>query len=179
MEGSQFDDFIRTLAASRRSLLGGTLGLASGLIGLSTIDARKKRKRKKPGQASRTPQATPNEFGCLNMDASCTSPEQCCSGICEGTRGRRTCRAHDVGDCQAGFALESEIPCSTSGGEGGLCGTTTGNAGYCLITGDCYPCKTDLECQRADGGFFGPTAACVRFAGCGQTGGTVCALARL
>lgn len=179
MDDSRFDDCLRSLAGSRRSLLGGTLALSSGLIGRSTIDARKRRKRKKPRNVTRTPPATPNEFGCLNVDVSCTSPEQCCSSICEGTSGRRTCRAHDVGDCQAGTALESEIPCTTSGGEDGLCSTTTGNAGYCMFTAACYPCKTDLECQRADGGFFGPTAACVKFAGCDQTGGTACALARL
>lgn len=181
MEGPQFDDFIRALAGSRRSLLGGTLGLASGLIGLSSIDARKKRKRKKPKQASRTPQATPNEFGCLSVNDPCTGPGECCSGICEGAKDRRTCRAHDAGDCQAGPEMEAcggtEIPCTNSKGEDGVCTTTTGKAGYCLYALDCYPCKTDVECQRANGGFFGPTAACVTCTACDQTGGTACALA--
>lgn len=183
MEGSQFDEVIRTWPGSRRSLLGGMLGLAAGLIGLSTTGARKKRKRKKSRQGTRLPQATPNAYGCLNVGDRCASPEQCCSGICDGVQGSRTCRPHDVGGCQAGSEPEAcgatDVPCTTSGGADGLCSTTTGNGGYCLVTADCYPCRTDLECQRADNGFFGPTAACVKCAQCGQTGGTACALAHL
>jgi hypothetical protein len=73
----------------------------------------------------------------------------------------------------------TEVTCLNSKGEDGLCATTTGNAGYCMFSGDCYPCTTDFECQRANSGFFGPTAACVKCAACDQTGGTACALAYL
>lgn len=183
MDSSRFDHFTRSLAGSRRSLVGGTLALSLGLIGSSSIDARKKRKRKKPRHANGIPQAPPNAYGCLNVGDPCTSPGECCSGLCEGTKGRRTCRAHDAGDCQAGTELEAcggtEIPCTNGKGDDGVCATTTGNAGYCLYTLDCYPCKTDVECQRANGGFFGPTAACVTCTACDQTGGTACALAYL
>lgn len=179
MDSSRFDHFTRSFAGSRRSLVGGTLALSLGLIGSSSIDARKRRKRKKP--KSRNLQVTLNEYGCVNVDVPCTSNDQCCSGVCEGTKGNRTCRAHDSSDCIAGTDVCSgeEVTCTTSSGEDGFCGTTTGNAGYCLATGDCYPCRTDVECQRARNGFFGPTAACLTCAECAQTGGTLCALARL
>ncbi len=48
-----------------------------------------------------------------------------------------------------------------------------------IVFGGGFPRHDDLECQRADNGLFGPTAACVKFAACGQSGGTACALARL
>ncbi|MEZ4565361.1 MAG: hypothetical protein R2853_21800 [Thermomicrobiales bacterium] len=41
MDSSRFDTFTRSLAGSRRSLLGGTLALASALVGQSSIDAKK------------------------------------------------------------------------------------------------------------------------------------------
>lgn len=183
MDSSRFDTFTRSLAGSRRSLLGGTLALASALVGQSSIDAKKKRKRKKIKKVPRTPPATPNAFGCLNVGDPCTGPGECCSGLCDGPQGGRTCRAHHTGDCPAGIEMEgcggAEVPCSHGNDDNGVCSTTTGNAGYCLLAADCYPCKTDLDCQRANGGFFGPTAACITCTVCDQTGGTACALAYL
>ncbi len=171
MEGPQFDDFIRALAGSRRSLLGGTLGLASGLIGLSSIDARKKRKRKKPKQASRTPQATPNEFGCLSVNDPCTGPGECCSGICEGKKGKKTCGAHDASTCQAGQNACDDAEatsCVSSTGAGASCDTTTGNAPFCTANGDCFACKKDADCVP----FCGANAACIKCAACADKGVT-------
>jgi hypothetical protein len=182
VDDSRFDSFTRSLAGSRRSLLGGTLALALGPLGLSSIDAKKKRKRKRNRNVPRTPQATPNEFGCLNVNDPCTSASQCCSGICQGPKGARTCRAHDTGGCEPGIepevcGEENESICTTNSGDEGYCGTTTGNAGYCAGPGDCYPCRTDVECQRANNGFFGPTAACLKCTFCSGTGGTACFMA--
>jgi hypothetical protein len=183
------EDLARTLAraSSRRDILRGLAGAGLGLAIARPslpVEARKRRKRKtrKP-RKPRTPQATPNAFGCLNVGDPCTGPGECCSGICEGTQGGRTCRAHHTGDCPAGIEIEgcggTEISCSHGDDNNGVCSTTTGNAGYCLLTADCYPCKTDFECQRAKGGFFGPTAACITCTACDQTSGTACALAYL
>jgi hypothetical protein len=139
---NRFDDLARALTCApyRRDVL---RSLAAAGFGLATVqptllvEAKKKHKHKKHKKHKKKQPPMPNEFGCLNVNDPCTSAAQCCSGICEGTAGKRTCRAHDVGNCQAGTALENEIPCTTSGGDDGLCSTTTGNAGYCLITGDC------------------------------------------
>jgi hypothetical protein len=183
---NRIDDLARALmrAPSRRhvlrSLAGAGLGL--GVTWTSQVGEAKKRRKRKKRDKPRTPQATPNEYGCLNVDDPCTSATECCSGICEGTKGNRTCRAHDSGDCEAGIepeacGEENESICTTSSGDEGYCGTTTGNAGYCAGAGACYPCKTDVDCQRANNGFFGPTAACLKCAFCPETGGTACFMA--
>ncbi|MGH2618406.1 MAG: hypothetical protein ACRDJC_24510 [Thermomicrobiales bacterium] len=169
MDGFQFDTMIRSLSGSRRSLLGGVLTIAGGWLGVPGAGAKKKRKRKPK-------QAKPNAFGCLNVDAPCQSAEQCCSGICTGKKGKKRCRAHATGNCRIGqsiaFCGGENSGCALGGGNlTGVCGTSTGNAGYCVGGGDCFPCTRDAECRP----FCGPGAACVRCADCTETGGTMCA----
>jgi hypothetical protein len=160
---------------SRRQLLRGLAG--AGLdLGLgwgrrpNQTAANKKRKRKRR-------QPTPNAYGCLNVDAPCQSAAQCCSGICSGKKGKKRCRAHDVGVCRAGqtigFCGGMNSPCNLVSTYTGVCGTTTGNAGFCVGGGDCYPCTVDAQCRP----FCGAGAACVRCATCTKTGGTMCASA--
>jgi hypothetical protein len=177
---SQIHVMARHLAASRRSLLGGVLAPAGAWLGSATVGARKKRKRKR----KRTSQLVgrPNAFGCLDVDDPCQREDQCCSGICEGKKGQRTCRAHDTGSCSAGEQFEicggtEDVSCTTSAGTPGLCGTTTGNAGYCLASAHCFACQTDADCQEALDGLFGPRAACIPCAVCAKEGGTICGTA--
>lgn len=181
MHPNTFDALARrvTRLPSRRQVLRGLAGAGMGLaITNSTqlVDARKNRKRKR--QKKHAAQVAPNAFGCLNVGDPCTNANACCSGICRGT-----CRAHHASDCEPGIEPEgcggTEVTCSTGSSYTGICATSTGNAGYCLITADCFACKTDTDCQRANDGFFGPTAACIRCSGCAQTEGTACALAAL
>ena len=151
MESRHFDDLVRGLALPRRALLAGALALASSQLDLAS-GAGKKRKRRKPK-----------------------------SGICEGKKGKKRCRSHDTGGCQPGAepqecsGEEMDVVCTTSAGKQGICGTTTGNAGYCLATGTCFDCRTDADCKAALGGQFGPQLACVRCADCDEFGGTICA----
>ena len=175
MENRHFDDLVRGLALPRRSLLASALALVSSQLGLASGDARKKRKRRKPKSKPK-----PNEFGCLELSDACRTSAQCCSGICAGRKGTKRCRAHDTGGCQPGAepqecsGEEMDVVCTTSAGKQGICGTTTGNAGYCLSAVRCWPCKTDRDCQTAYGGAFGPNAACARCALCENVGGTIC-----
>ncbi len=134
----------------------------------------KKRKKDKPPK--------PNAFGCLDVGIACKTAAQCCSNICEGKPGKRKCRAHDASSCSAGAQSDecggTDVSCTTSFLEPGVCGTTTGNAGYCFPgTGgsECFACTTDVECQQVEGGLFGPSAACIQCADCSETGGTACA----
>ena len=174
MDGTQFDHMIRAFTQSRRSLLGGGLAAVTGLLVGPAVEARKKHKRKK----RKGKKVQPNEFGCLELGDPCGRAADCCSGICEGNKGKRRCGAHDTGNCVAG---SSDMGCEGSGydacvtslGETGICATTTGNAGYCRGAFQDYPCQTDLDCQTGDGGRLGPRAACIRCAG--AAGGTVCA----
>jgi hypothetical protein len=181
MDGTQFDHLTRILTHSRRSLLGGGLAGVTGLLVGATAESRKRRKRNK--RKGEPPQ--PNEYGCLNFGARCTSAADCCSGICErqkrkGRRkGKRRCGAHDTGKCDAG-ALgigcgdSANVACVTSRGEAGVCTTTTGHAPYCRAAYFDYPCKTDLDCQTANGGQLGPRAACVRCSA--SITGSICAV---
>jgi hypothetical protein len=150
-----------------RGLAGAGFGLAAARLPDSVTARQERRKRKK---------ARPNAFGCFNVGKPCKRAAQCCSSICE--RKRR--RAHDTGTCVAGkhpasCGGASNVACTTSLEKAGFCATTTGNAGYCIASGECFVCSTDAECQAAKNGKYGSRAACVRCAGeCTTTGGTAC-----
>jgi hypothetical protein len=164
----RFDRLTRTASAmfSRRGMAS-TLGLAA--IALSgSAAAKKKRKKKK--------KITRNSFGCVDVGKFCKNAGQCCSGICQGKKGKKRCQAHDTGivlnggggctvaqdSCGAG----ADTFCTTSAGEEGRCFRTTGNAGYCIASGDCFPCTKDADCVP----FCGPGAACIAC----DTSGTDC-----
>jgi hypothetical protein len=147
----------RSLAApsSRRKALAGValLGHVAGMVP-DGATAKKRRKRKKVKR---------NEFGCVNVGRFCRKASQCCSGICQGKKGKKTCKAHDTGDCQPGptfeeCGAEENVPCINSNGNEGRCATTTGNAGYCsnAATISVPPCTRDADCED-----FDPRAACV------------------
>lgn len=148
MDGARRDTLVRSLPQSRRSLLGGLL-LAPGWLGISRVDAKKRRHKK------RKPKAKPNEFGCLDVGNPCKSSEQCCSGICEG----RKCRAHGTGTCpqdRVGICLAAaeEVPflkCNNSASC--FCYTTTAGSSFCAEGGplfdegaSCADCQTDADC---------------------------------
>ncbi len=87
-----------TAMPSRREVLRGLTGAGLGL-GLSrfpaSVGAKKKRRRKRPEKKPK-----PNRFGCLSVGDPCKRIEQCCSGVCAGKKGKKTCRAHDTGTCK-------------------------------------------------------------------------------
>lgn len=171
MDAHRFDELIRTLATSRRSLLGGTLAVP-GWLGASAGNAKKRNRNRK-----RTPRL--NQFGCIDVGGRCDgAADRCCSGICAGKKGKKRCRAHDPGGCQAGQSPVTcggmeNIGCLTSRGAPGLCLTTTGKTGYCAVELVCEECSTDRECEAR----FGLTAACILCpAQCAATGGRACAV---
>lgn len=159
MDGTRINHLLRSLASSRRVYLGGLAALASGWLGQSAGETRRKRKKRKPKKTK------PNAYGCLSVGKLCRNAAQCCSGVCEGKQGKRRCRPHDSFICQV-----DDDTCST--GLTKLCGTTnpycactltTGNAPFCGdyagFPGDqlCRDCRRDEDCQEE----FGPGAACV------------------
>jgi hypothetical protein len=153
---------------TRRFVLG-SLAAALGLGTTPIPDGVTARKRKNK-------RVKRNEFGCVNVGDFCKNGGQCCSGICRGRKGKRKCKAHDSGGCQAGqfeaacVALTPDVPCTTSGIEG-RCDTTTGGAGYCRNHKRCLSCKKDQDCVP----FCGADAACIVCPDCGEeTGGTAC-----
>lgn len=104
-------------------------GLAASWFGLATqgstpTAARKKHKKK---------QAKQNGFGCVDAGNFCKNGGQCCSGICQGKKGKKKCQGHNASTCQAGqqeevCSGELSVPCLISEGVEGQCDTTTGNA---------------------------------------------------
>src|SRR5262245_47150653 len=99
MDPTCFDRLTRALAAaaSRRRLLCGfaVFGLVAGPA--SDVATAKKRKKKRVKR---------NAFGCVNVGDFCQNANQCCSGICQGKKGKKRCQAHD-----AGVATETGVEC--------------------------------------------------------------------
>jgi hypothetical protein len=187
MDGTRFDDLLRSLTESRRSLLGGALASVTGFLVVPRIDAKKKRKRKKRHKKTKSqPPPPPNAYGCLDVGKACNGDSSlCCSGICEGTKPKKgkpdksRCMAHDAAICQADSDLCSTGAPHAYNGSNLICSCllTTGNGGFC---GDgsrlvCLDCRLDADCQEE----HGAGAACVVLGGicdslCPETGGTAC-----
>jgi hypothetical protein len=168
MDQPQDNPLTRTLARfpSRRDLLRGLArtGLALGVLPIvDGADARKKRKKRK----KRQPKATPNEYGCLEVNDPCTSQDQCCSGICEGKR----CRPHDTGTCPQDLetdiclagTIEDALKVLCDNSQSCGCFRTTGGSHYCsdflYNEGDsrCADCQTDADCVALG---YPPESAC-------------------
>jgi hypothetical protein len=177
MDGSHFDHVVRSLSGSRRWLLSGALALGAGWLGVSEVDAKKKRKPKRP---------KPNGFGCLKVDAACKTAGQCCSGVCAGNQSNRKCAAHNAGICRpdGDFCLGAPQACKLLGERIAVCWLTTGKGSFCGDPGGegpeafCRDCNRDPDCQEE----FGPGAACIDMrrgicadqGACADTGGTAC-----
>jgi hypothetical protein len=147
MNGSRFDDTLRMLTR-RRSLEAGTVAVLTGLIA-APGGARKKRKHK-----DRKPKAKPNAFGCFEVGDPCRRASDCCSSICKGKKGKRTCRAHDEGTCPQGVpdgctSLDPRVRIC-NGTEACDCYRTTAGSNACLEPtrpgSVCADCHTDADC---------------------------------
>ena len=154
MDSTRFDALAQSFANSRRSLLAGCLALGAGRIGGSAIEAKSKKRKhkKKPKKASA------NEYGCLDVGAPCQNADQCCSGICDGTKGKRACRAHDTGTCKQDGQL---APCNNRTNCG--CFTTTGGSDVCaelFPPSSCAVCRRDADCEALG---FPQGSACIPF----------------
>lgn len=161
MERSRFDQLTRQIAGvsssrgfkpaigGRRSLLAAVVVAVATGVGTGGVDAGKRRKQKKRKKAR------PNEFGCLDVGKPCQNEEQCCSGVCEGKKGKRTCRAHDTGTCQQDGQL---VPCNNRSNCG--CFRTTASSDVCaelFPPSACAECRRDADCEALG---FPPGSAC-------------------
>lgn len=160
MSQNHLRDVTHTLASlpSRRDLL---RGLAAAGLGLGIapwadpIEARKKRK----GRKKKVKRPQPNAFGCLEVGDACSSEADCCSGICAGTKGKKTCQAHGTGLCPQNhvgicLATADEIPVLKCGNSDlCFCYTTTAGSNFCGNRGPrlgdmaaCADCQKDADC---------------------------------
>jgi hypothetical protein len=170
MDTDRFDSLTRTFATvlSRRAIAG-ALGL--GALALPDLAGAKKKRKNQSKKKVKF-----NDFGCVNVGGFCKKAGQCCSGICKGKKGKKKCKAHDGSTCVAGQTIVAcggaLVVCTTSGGGFGSCLTTTGNAPYCSVSFDCFPCKKDIDCEP----ICGQGAACLACGEvCAAVGGTMCA----
>jgi hypothetical protein len=151
-----------TSVPSRRDVLRGLVGAGLGLVAArlpDTAEAKKKRKQ-------RPKKSKPNQYGCLSVGAACKNAELCCSGICEGKKGKRKCRAHGAGTCdqtQRGACTAAD-PAATACNdtEGCNCLETTAGSTFCGPSGGpgiaCAGCLNDADCERLG---FPPGSACI------------------
>lgn len=168
MEPECFDRLSR--AAARvlpRRAIAGILGL--GVLALpGLVDARKKRRKRKK-------KIKRNDFGCVNVGSFCKNSSQCCSGICDGKKGKKKCQAHNTSTCAGTDGCSGEfVACTTVTGADGTCNVTTGNASYCVTSAVCFECTKDTHCEP----ICGDGAACLVCAECVPLGiQTACASA--
>jgi hypothetical protein len=167
-------------APSRRDVLRGLAGAGLGLGMLhvpAVVDAKKKRKRKDKNR-KRKPKAKPNQYGCLEVGTPCKSTEQCCSGVCEGKKGKTRCRAHGTGTCDQempGLCSEPAVLAVCNGSDQCACLRSTANSNFCAQIGQvrCIACRKDADCV-AQG--MPPGSACLPIVGrfcmgeCPETG---------
>lgn len=158
MDAPDFDHLTRAISIRiQRRRLAGLLGMGAaglGAIGLSdSAEAKKNKNKKKKKKVKR------NDFDCVDVGKFCKNNGQCCSGICQGKKDKKKCKAHDESTCQAGqdFCLGVEVSCTTTTGSTGSCAITTGKASYCFEDGDCFPCSKDSDCVP----LLGAGAACI------------------
>ena len=159
MDADRFDALTRSLtgtASSRRRLLTriarSALGGAAATLGLSVAEA--------------------THYDCRHVGITCTRTRQCCSGICRGPQGKKTCRAHGAGTCKQ---RGQELACTTpdvrlsvcNNDPGCVCYSTTAGSNYCAknvcptgdpVCGKCAVCKRDADCVRKG---FPAGSACV------------------
>lgn len=158
MENQAFDRMTRAIATRLpRRTLAGLLGLGAAGLGASGLgdfaDAKRKKKKVKR-----------NSFNCVDVGKFCKNNGQCCSGLCQGKKKNKKCKAHDQSTCQPGQdeCLGLNVTCTTTTGRAGKCVTTTGKAPYCYDNGDCAPCEKDSDCVA----LVGAGAACIVCADC-------------
>jgi hypothetical protein len=178
VETDRFDSLTRIVSTvlSRRTVAGVLSVGALALPGLT--DAKKKHKHKKKKKVKF------NDFGCVNVGNFCKNSGQCCSGICQGKKGKKKCQAHDQSTCQTGQNLgecggSANVTCTSTAGTAGVCLTTTGQGEFCADEAVCFVCATDADCRV----LCDTNAACIACPACVglQPGnvGTVCAFTNI
>jgi hypothetical protein len=153
MDGRQFDDLLRTLTDSRRSILGGSLAAVVSWLGIAETTAKKKRKKR---EKKRRCNAQNCAHGC------CKTPHgPCGSGVvdwecgfagkpCKVCTGTTSCREPERGAC-------CQMPsgdCTATRCCYEHAGQTACVDGKCCIIHDSFACKSSLECCE-------PTPFCI------------------
>jgi hypothetical protein len=154
-DGRRFDDLLRSLTDSRRSLLGGSLAALAGLLGMATVEAKKK-KKKKPCKKKCSDGCCTKKFGKCIKEAQQT-PTQC------GTDGE-ICR----NNCGGSGSCKDECTTCCAGDECVDSGQQSNE--QCGIGGqDCFACPPGQACNAP-----GPGCCARKGEECGSNGVACC-----
>ncbi len=161
MDGHEFDQRLRAIAASRRSAIAGVVVAISGIAGWSDIEARKKKRKCKSPKVKCGKKCLPAGSCCSNSDCgTCQvcSGNQCVlapagsacgvGGTCNGT----SCINEGAFGCTLSqdFCDDSpRISCSQSSTPGAICITDNGKP-RCVV-GGCIFGNTPQACEAAFG----------------------------
>ena len=172
MDGNQFDDVIRSVMQSRRTLLTGALAVGMSAIGRTEGDAKKRRKRCKSPKVKCGKKCL--AAGSCCSDADCGTCQTCLGKQCVVAPGGTTCGVG--GTCNGTACInQGTFGCTAArdfcaGEEVTACpGSSTADA-TCFMrddeplcgVGDCFIAATDEECeeQLGPGAIRIPCATC-------------------
>lgn len=172
MDGRHFDEMLRSVAESRRTLMGGSLALLAGALSLHASEAKKRRKKK-----CKSPKVKCGKQ-CLPAGACCTSAD---CGVCQTCSGNACVLAPAGSPCGVGgrcngtsCIAEGSFGCTSDddlcAGENVACPTSTTPNARCFEgggevlcgVGDCFIASTNADCEQK----IGPGAIRIACASC-------------
>jgi hypothetical protein len=156
--------FDKTVSRRRVILWSFLAGLPLGCGGQEAMAGKRGRKAKQKIRR--------NEFGCVSVGSFCRNDAQCCTGLCDGKKGKRRCSGHGAGTCnqEAEGVCQSLNPISTACNNRADCACfrTTGDSSvcaelFCVRPGcsECAVCRSDADCVALG---LPPGAACAAVA---------------
>jgi hypothetical protein len=144
MDGSRFDDLVKSLGAgrSRRSVLGALAGAVLAAVGVGQAEAATRKR---------------------SVGNSCSTNSDCASNLCvQETRTRKICHCASPADCPAATAQCQTAACLPSG----YCATAITSGAACS---DGNRCTTGDACQ-SDGSCLGTPVVCAATNECWTAG---------
>jgi hypothetical protein len=175
MDDHRFDAMVRTLAGSRRTVLGGAIAAAVGTLAQPESEGRGRRRKCKAPKVKCGKKCLPAGSCCGNSD--CGTCQVCSGKTCVvappgtacgvgGTCNGTACLNEGSFGCsleQDYCAGEARTPCPRSSTPGAVCITNDAGKAQCAV-GDCIFGNTAAACEAAFGdgaelkGFCSPCA---------------------
>ncbi len=162
MDDHRFDAMIRTLAGSRRTVLGGAFTVVAGTVALPQVEAKRRRRRCKSPKVKCGKKCLPAGSCCSNSD--CGTCQTCSGktcvvapagtpcgvgGECNGT----ACIKEGAFGCTANmdFCMEGgKLACPRSTTPGAFC-VENGDGKTLCVTGGCTQRGDQQDCEAALG----------------------------
>ena len=95
---------------------------------------------------------------CRNNGRRCKIGQQCCSGICAGSRKKNKAKCRPAEGAR-GRTIDDACGTPCPGSPSSFCARTLGGKPFCFAIGSCFDCDSTEECVDFTGN---PRARCVR-----------------